>query len=80
MGYTPKVFPKPHGPISGTVVVKVRVKADGKVHTAEVVEGSSSIKDATVRRECINKALASQFSVPNNKTTEGVGTIKYVFP
>ncbi len=77
-GYGPKSFPRPHGPESGTVIVRVRVKADGKVHSAEIAGGT--IKNAAQRQECVNKALASQFSVPTNKTTEGVGTIVYKFP
>lgn len=78
VGYGPKNFPKPHGPESGTVIVRVRVKADGKVHSAEIAGGT--IKNASQRQECLNKALASQFSVPTNKITEGVGTIVYRFP
>ena len=76
-GYGPKNFPRPHGPESGTVIVRVRVKADGKVHSAEVAGGT--IKNAAQRQDCLNKAMASQFSVPKDKTTEGVGTIVYKF-
>ena len=77
VGYGPQYFAKPRGHLEGTVIVRVRVKADGKVHVAEPAGGT--IKDATIVQRCLQAALASRFSVPTNKTTEGVGTIVYKF-
>lgn len=79
-GYTLENWakPNPNSRWSGTVKVKVRVNARGKVTEAHAEDGSGEANShAEIRRACEEAAKKSSFSVPNNTTTEGVGFITY---
>lgn len=79
-GYTLSSWGRPSSPVHGTVNIKVRVNARGKVISASYAGGSgSAASNAAVRRSCEQASLQSQFSVPNSTTTEGVGIITWRF-
>ncbi|MCQ2288700.1 MAG: hypothetical protein MJZ74_06340 [Muribaculaceae bacterium] len=80
VGYTAERWGRPHSKWTGTVQVRVRVNTRGKVIEANVVGGSGSAYSSNeVRQSCIDESMKSQFSVPTNTTTEGVGTITWKF-
>lgn len=65
---------------TGTVQVRVRVNARGKVIEAHAVGGSGEAwQHPEVRRSCEQGSLNSAFSVSKSRTTEGVGTITWRF-
>lgn len=79
-GYTLASWGEPSSPVNGVVRIQVRVSARGKVISAAYVGGSgSAASNSAVRRSCEQASLQSQFSVPKNKTTEGVGVITWKF-
>lgn len=79
-GYTLSSWGRPSSPVQGVVRIKVRVNARGKVLEASYAGGSgSAASNSAVRRSCEEASLKSQFSVPNNTTTEGVGVITWRF-
>lgn len=79
-GYTLEYWGRPHSKWAGTVEVRVRVNARGKVIEAHAVGGKGeAYSHPEVRRSCEEESLKSAFSVPTNRTTEGVGTIKWTF-
>lgn len=80
VGYTLDYWakPNPNSKWSGTVQVRVRINTRGKVIEARCVGGTGEVySHREIRTACEQAALKSQFSVPNNTTTEGVGTITY---
>ena len=79
-GYTLAHFGRPHSPYIGTVKVKVRINSRGQVIDAQVVSGSGeAYRSAAVKADCIKESKKSAFSVPKNRTTEGVGYITWKF-
>lgn len=79
-GYTLSSWGKPSSSVNGVVRIRVRVNSRGKVIEAKYESGSgSAASNVTVRRSCEQAALKSQFSVPKNTTTEGVGVITWRF-
>lgn len=80
VGYTLESWGRPRSSKTGTVVVRVRVNARGNVISATAVVGSGSAwGDMAVRRSCEEESMKSKFSVPKNKSTEGVGEIVWRF-
>lgn len=72
--------PYPHSRWAGTVTVKVRVNTRGKVIQANATGATGELAShPEVRRDCEQKAMNCQFSVPKNTTTEGIGYITYRF-
>lgn len=72
--------PYPHSRWTGTVTVKVRVNTRGKVIQANATNATGELAShPEVRRDCEQKAMNCQFSVPKNTTTEGIGYITYRF-
>ena len=79
-GYTLEYWGRPHSKWTGSVTVRVRVNARGKVIEAHAVSGSGEAwSHQEVRRSCEEESLKSAFSVPKKTTQEGVGTIKWTF-
>ena len=80
VGYTLEYWGRPHSRWTGSVTVRVRVNARGKVIEARAVSGKGEAWSHTeVRRSCEQESLKSAFSVPKNTTTEGVGNITWTF-
>lgn len=80
VGYTLESWGRPRSSKTGTVVVRVRVNARGAVVQANAVRGTGNAwTDMTVRERCVEESKKSRFSVPENKTTEGVGEIVWRF-
>lgn len=79
-GYTLSSWGQPSSHVTGVIKIQVRVNSRGKVISARYVDGSGSAAGNTaVRRSCEQASLQSQFSVPKNTTTEGVGVITWKF-
>lgn len=79
-GYTLASWGRPNSPVQGVVKIQVRVNSRGKVISANYAGGSGSAAgNLSVRRSCEQASLKSQFSVPKNTTTEGVGMITWRF-
>ena len=79
-GYTLEYWGRPHSKWTGSVTVRVRVNARGKVIEAHADHGTGEAWSHTeVRRSCEQESLKSAFSVPKNTTTEGVGYITWKF-
>ena len=80
VGYTLEYWGRPHSRWTGSVTVRVRVNARGKVIEAHAVSGKGEAwSHPEVRRSCEQESLKSAFSVPKNTTTEGVGNITWTF-
>ena len=80
VGYTAEYWGRPHSKWTGKINVLVRVNPCGKVIEAHAVSGSGEAwSHPEVRRSCEQAALKSAFSVPKNRTTEGIGTITWRF-
>ncbi len=80
VGYTAEYWGRPHSKWTGKVNVKVRVDPRGKVIEAHAVSGSGEAwAHPEVRRSCEQAARESAFSVPKNRTSEGIGTITWRF-
>jgi len=82
VGYTLEHWakPTPNSMWSGRVVVKVRVNPRGKVTSANVTSATGELAShPQVRKACEQAAMKSSFSVPKNTTTEGIGTITYIW-
>ena len=77
VGYTVAHWGRPHSDYEGTVVVRVHVSARGQVTRAEIAGGT--ISDAAARQSCLSESYKCRFSVPLNRTTEGIGTIIWRF-
>ncbi len=78
-GYTLEYFPTAPVPCSGRVVVQVHVNTRGNVTEAKVTGGSGeAYGDARTKNKCLELARKSRFRVPNNTTTEGIGTLTYI--
>lgn len=79
-GYTLSNWGRPNSAVNGVVRIRVRVNSRGKVTEAKYEGGSGSAAgNQAVRRSCERAALQSQFSVPKNTTTDGVGVITWKF-
>lgn len=79
-GYTLANWGRPSSSVQGVVKIQVRVNSRGKVISANYVGGSgSAASNMSVRRSCERASMESQFSVPKNTTTEGVGIITWKF-
>lgn len=81
-GYTLENWakPNPNSKWNGTISVRVRVNTRGRVVEAHAVSGSGeAYSHSEIRRSCEQAALKSSFSVPVNTTTEGVGTVTYIW-
>ena len=79
-GYSHESWGRPRSSKTGTVIVRVKVNARGNVVEAKAVGGSgNAYADATVRKSCVDESMKSKFSVPKNKTTDGVGEIVWKF-
>ncbi len=79
-GYTLEYWGRPHSRWTGTVTVRVRVNARGKVIEARAISGTGEAwAHPEVRKSCEQESLKSAFSVPKKTTQEGVGTIKWRF-
>lgn len=80
VGYTVAYWGRPHSPSIGSVTVQVHVNNRGKVVKARAVSGTGAAwANQSVRRSCEQESLKSAFSVPKNRTTEGIGTITWRF-
>ena len=80
VGYTAEYWGRPHSKWTGKVNVRVRVNPRGKVIEANAVSGSGEAwAHPEVRRSCEQAARESAFSVPKNRTSEGIGTITWKF-
>lgn len=80
VGYTAEYWGRPHSRWTGKVNVQVRVNPRGKVIEAHAVSGSGEAwAHPEVRRSCEQAARESAFSVPKNRTSEGIGTITWRF-
>ena len=77
VGYTVAHWGRPHSRYEGTVVVRVHVSARGQVTRAEIAGGT--ISDAAARQSCLSESYKCRFSVPLNRTIEGIGTIIWRF-
>ena len=65
---------------AGTITIRVTVNPRGKVIKATYAGGTGEARNNTkARQSCIEAAMQSQFSVPLNRTTDGVGTITWRF-
>ena len=79
-GYTLASWGRPNSSVQGIVEIQVRVNSRGKVISANYVGGSgSAASNMAVRRSCEQASMQSQFSVPKNTITEGVGVITWKF-
>lgn len=79
-GYTLEYWGRPHSRWTGSVTVRVRVNARGKVIEAHAVSGTGEAwAHGEVRKSCESESLKSAFSVPKKTTQEGVGTITWRF-
>ncbi len=79
-GYTLASWGRPNSSVQGVVKIQVRVNSRGKVISANYAGGSgSAASNMSVRRSCEQASLQSQFSVPKNTITEGVGVITWKF-
>ncbi len=80
VGYTVERWGRPHSTSAGTITIRVTVNPRGKVTKATYAGGTGEARNNTkARQSCIEAALQSQFSVPLNRTTDGVGTITWRF-
>ena len=82
VGYTLDYWakPVPNSKWSGRVVVRVTVNPRGQVTKANAVSATGDLAShPEVRRACEQAALKSQFSVPKNTMTEGIGTVTYIW-
>ena len=81
-GYTLEYWakPVPNSKWSGRVMVRVTVDPRGKVTSAKATGATGDLAShPEVRRACEQAAMKSQFSVPKNTMTEGIGTITYIW-
>jgi len=81
-GYTLESWakPVPNSKWSGRVTVKVNVSPRGQVTKATATSATGDLAShPEVRRACEQAALKSRFSVPKNTTTEGIGTVTYIW-
>lgn len=81
-GYTLEYWakPVPNSKWSGCVMVRVTVDPRGKVTSAKATGATGDLAShPEVRRACEQAALKSQFSVPKNTMTEGIGTVTYIW-
>lgn len=80
VGYTVERWGRPHSTSAGTIIIRVTVNPRGKVTKATYVGGTGEARNnAAARQSCIDESLKSQFRVPLNRTTDGVGTITWRF-
>lgn len=80
VGYTAEYWGRPHSKWTGRIDVRVRINPRGKVIEAHAVSGSGEAwAHPEVRRSCEQAARESAFSVPKNRTSEGIGTITWRF-
>ena len=80
VGYTVERWGRPHSTSAGTITIRVTVNPRGKVIKASYAGGTGEARNNTkARQSCIEAAKQSQFSVPLNRTTDGVGTITWRF-
>jgi len=82
VGYTLDYWakPVPNSKWSGRVVVRVTVNPRGQVTKANAVSATGDLAShPEVRRACEQAALKSSFSVPNNTTTDRIGTVTYIW-
>lgn len=80
VGYTAEHWGRPHSKWTGTVKLKVVVNARGNITSATVVGGSGeAYSHQEVRDYCKYETLKSRFSVPKNRTTDGVGYVTWRF-
>ena len=82
VGYTLDYWakPEPNSKWSGRVTVRVTVDPRGKVTSAKATGATGDLAShPEVRRACEQAALKSQFSVPKNTMTEGIGTVTYIW-
>lgn len=80
VGYTVERWGRPHSTSAGTITIRVTVNPRGKVTKATYAGGTGEARNNTkARQSCIEAAMQSQFSVPLNRTTDGVGTITWRF-
>ena len=77
VGYTVAHWGRPHSRYEGTGGGRVHVSARGQVTRAEIAGGT--ISDAAARQSCLSESYKCRFSVPLNRTTEGIGTIIWRF-
>ncbi len=82
VGYTLEYWakPVPNSKWSGRVNVRVTVDPRGRVTSAKAIGATGDLAShPEVRRACEQAALKSQFSVPKNTMTEGIGTVTYIW-
>ena len=82
VGYTLDYWakPVPNSKWSGRVTVRVTVDPRGKVTSAKATGATGDLAShPEVRRACEQAAMKSQFSVPKNTMTEGIGTVTYIW-
>ena len=80
VGYTGSYWGRPHSRYEGSITVKVTVNARGNVIEARTISGTGEAwRHRDVRAYCERESLKSRFAVPNNRTTNGDGTITWRF-
>ena len=80
VGYTGSYWGRPHSRYEGSITVKVTVNARGNVIEARAISGTGEAwRHRDVRAYCERESLKSRFAVPNNRTTNGDGTITWRF-
>lgn len=79
-GRTLSNWSKPKGVAAGSIVVYVVVNRQGKVIKASYSHGSGPVAaDKEARKNCVQAALGSSFSVDLDASAEQTGTITYHF-
>lgn len=70
--------PNPDSKWSGQVTVRVTVDPNGRVNKASVCSATGELAShSEVKKACEQAALGTSFIVPNNTSTEGIGTLTY---
>lgn len=66
-------------PSPGKVTVKIWVDPQGRVIKAELVPGSTTITDASVRNQCVSRARSAKVSPKPDAPAEQYGTVTFTF-
>lgn len=81
-GYTLGYYAQPHGKSTGVIAIAVTVGPDGAVIAASFYGPRTTydvIRDPKAKKECIEAALSSKFTVPRGTDSNVSGYILYRF-
>lgn len=79
-GYTLERWGNPSSPVTGSVVIRVRVNSRGQVIEARCTGGSgTAASNNDVRHSCERAAMQSRFKVPTGTVGEAIGYITWNF-